>query len=179
MLYSSNVNTKNTPIKSAVDAWFAKYLSGYDSYLEDTIFCNDRTIKSLGGWDSNGGAINQYLQFQEYSPSKDLSCDRATDQFSTLNNSAKLTYKVGLMSNPEMNLLNNSKIRNTSQSYWLASPDFFSDYNARVRRVDTSGSLGGLNTLNSGGGLRPAVSILPGTVYTSGDGSMASPFVIE
>ena len=179
MLYASNVNTKNSTIKSAIDAWYAKYLSGYDTYLEDTIFCNDRTIKNLGAWNPNGGTLSSYLQFQENTVSKDLSCDRATDQFSTLNNSAKLTYKVGLMSNPEMNLLNRNTARVTGQYYWFASPSSYSNFYVRVRLVDSTGSLNSNSTNDSGGGLRPAVSILPGTVYTSGDGSMANPFVIE
>ena len=53
-LYANDVNTKNSTIKTGIDAWYAKHLSNYDVYIEDTIFCNDRTILSLGGWDPDG-----------------------------------------------------------------------------------------------------------------------------
>ena len=182
MLYASNVNAKNSSIKSAIDAWYAKYLSEYDEYIEDTIFCNDRTIKSLGGWSPDGEVItsdDSYLQFQEYSISKDLSCDRATDQFSTLNNSAKLTYKVGLMSGPEMNLLNRNIICKTGKEYWLASPKYFFDNFAFMRSIDISGNVSSSGIPYSSPGVRPAISLIPRIEYVSGDGSMATPYIVK
>ena len=181
MLYASNVNTKNSLIKAAIDAWYAKYLSPYDSYIEDTIFCNDRTLKTKGGWDSNGGLITNRLYFQESTASKDLSCDRATDQFSTLNPAARLTYKVGLPSIPEMNLFNNNKARSvgnsTFHSYWLATPNSYG-VGVSSSRVYYSGYIENSLT-TSVQGIRPSISLIPGITYTKGDGSMASPFVIE
>ena len=78
---------------------------GYDEYLEDTIFCNDRSIRNLAGWNPNGGKTNTWLCFKEYKVTNDLSCTNVTDMFSVSNEQAKLTYKVGLMSSPEMNIL--------------------------------------------------------------------------
>ena len=180
MLYASNVNTKNSTIKSGIEAWYAKYLSSYDSYIEDTIFCNNRTINSLGAWNPDGGQLNQDLRFEGSSPSKDLSCDRVTDQFSTLNNSAKLTYKVGLMSSPEMNLLNNDKIRKINSTYWLISPYNFSNSNSEIRAVWLDGSFGKDSaSRNQGLGVRPAISLNPGIMYISGDGSMANPYLVD
>ena len=180
MLYANDVNTINSTIKTGVDAWYAKYLSSYDSYIEDTIFCNDRSQRNpdTNGWNPNGGKVTEYLNFKEYNATNDLSCTNETDQFSTQNPKAQLTYKVGLMSNPEMKLLNNDKARVTSTSYWLASPFFFSYINAQVRYVNSSGSLY-YYYVNDASGVRPAVSLTTGTIYTSGDGSMANPYVVE
>ena len=179
MLYNNDVNTINSTIKAGVDAWYAKYLSSYDSYIEDTIFCNDRSQRNpnTNGWNSNGGTVTEFLQFKEYNVTSDLSCTNETDQFSTQNPKAQLTYKVGLMSSPEMKLLNNDKARVTGQNYWLASPyDFVTD-NAFVRNVNSSGSLY-YYYVNFAYGVRPSVSLNPGTTYTSGDGSMASPYIV-
>ena len=102
-------NTTNSTIKSGVDAWYKHYLlENYDNYIEDTIYCNDRSIRALNGWNPNGGMTNTYLQFKEYNVTSDLSCTNTTDRFSVSNSSATLTYKVGLMSSPEMNIMNNS-----------------------------------------------------------------------
>ena len=170
-------NTTNSTMKSGVDAWYKHYLlEDYDDYIEDTIFCNDRSIRALNGWNPDGGMTNTFLQFKEYNVTSDLSCTNITDQFSTTNTSAQLTYKVGLMSSPEMNILNNSNARKTGQHYWLASPYCFS-YLAVGRYVNSSGLIYNIIVYNALG-VRPAVSLSPSTFYTSGDGSMENPYVI-
>ena len=166
-------------MKSGVDAWYKHYLlEDYDDKLEDTIFCNYRSIRALNGWNPDGGSITASLQFKEYSVTGDLSCTNITDKFSVSNSSAPLTYKVGLMSSPEANILNNSNARKTGQDYWLASPRYFSSNYALGRSVNSSGSMD-FNFVVYTGGVRPAVSLTPGTLYSDGDGSMASPYIVE
>ena len=178
MLYDNGVNQVNSTMKSGVDAWYKHYLlEDYDDYIEDTIFCNDRSIRALNGWNPDGGSTTAFLQFKEYNVTSDLSCTNITDQFSISNNSAKLTYKVGLMSSPEMNILNNSNARKTGQYYWLASPSYFFD-NAYGRNVYAGGSMSYLNVYYTSG-VRPAVSLTPGTRYSDGDGSMEHPYVVD
>ena len=182
MLYANDVNTKNSNIKTAIEAWYAKYLSKYDSYIEDTIFCNNRTIGNLGTWNPDGGPVmemhNHDLIFKGQSSNKDLSCDRDTDKFSTINTSAQLTYKVGLMSNPEMNLLRNNKVRVTGSSYWLFSPHSFKYGDARANVVGSSG-VWGHEYVSVSQGVRPAISLIPGIEFVSGNGSMVDPFIID
>ena len=172
-------NTTNSTMKSGVDAWYKHYLlEDYDDYIEDTIFCNDRSIRALNGWNPDGGMTNAYLQFKEYSVTSDLSCTNTTDQFSISNNNAKLTYKVGLMSSPEANILNNSNARKTGQWYWLASPYYFYNFSAGGRYVNASGAVN-YNYVNDSLGVRPAVSLTPGIEYSDGDGSMANPYIVD
>ena len=179
MLTASNVNTINSTIKTGVDAWYKKYLlEDYDDYIEDTIFCNDRSIRALNGWNPDGGSTTSYLQFKEYSVTSDLSCTNETDQFSVSNNKAKLTYKVGLMSSPEMNILNNNNARKTGPYYWLGSPSNFLNSGAIIRYVNDTGSYS-QRVVHDTYGLRLSVSLATGTRYTSGDGSMANPYVID
>lgn len=177
MLTADDVNTTNSTMKNAVDAWYERYLLDYTDYLEDTIFCNDRSIRSLNGWNPNGGSVSSSLQFMEYNVTSDLSCANITDQFSTQNEKAKLTYPVGLMTSPEMNLLGNSELRRTGQYYWLASPVYFINGYASGRNVDSAGVLSG-SYVGNASGVRPAVSLKLGTEYSSGNGSMESPYVV-
>lgn len=179
MLHDNGVNQVNSTMKSGVDAWYKHYLlEDYDDYIEDTIFCNDRSIRALNGWNPDGGSTTAYLQFKEYNVTSDLSCTNTTDQFSISNNNAKLTYKVGLMSSPEMNILNNSNARKTGQYYWLASPGYFYSGSAGGRVVVTNGVMS-CNRVSSARGVRPAVSLTPGIEYSDGDGSMANPYKVE
>ena len=178
MLYDDNVNTTNSTIKSGVDAWYKHYLlEDYDDYIEDTIFCNDRTQLNAdeNGWNPNGGIVSTAMIFKEDNVTRDLSCTNTTDRFSTTNPSAALTYKVGLMSSPEINI---SNIRKPSDWYWLASPTVFGSTNALGRGVSRYGDLG-RNFVEDSLGVRPAVSLVSGLEYSSGDGSMANPYIID
>ena len=180
MLYDDNVNTTNSTIKIGIDAWYKRYMTGYTSKLEDTIFCNDRSQSnsSTNGWNPDGGNVTTYLYFKNYNSNSDLSCTNTTDKFSLANTKAKLTYPVGLLTYPETYLLNNSNIRKTGQGYWLGSPNRFHIYYAYERYVITTGGDSGSNVINAFG-LRPSVSLATGTEYTSGSGSMADPYVVE
>ena len=178
MLHNNNVNSINSTMKSGVDAWYKHYLlEDYDDTLEDTIFCNDRSIRALNGWNPDGGSTTAYLQFKEYSATSDLSCTNTTDKFSVSNSNAQLTYKVGLMSSLEANILNNNNARKTGQEYWLASPYFFLDGSACGRTVYTDGNMSD-NGVSVTYGVRPAVSLVPDVEYVSGDGSMENPYVV-
>ena len=118
------------------------------------------------------------LVFKEHNVTNDLSCANITDQFSVSNSDAQLTYKVGLLSSPEVNILNNANIRKTGQDYWLSSPYGFGDYGAINNRVLANGNLatGVVYVLS---GLRPAVSLKPNIEFISGDGSTANPYVVD
>ena len=180
MLYNDNVNQTNSDIKTTIDNWYASNMTSYTNYLEDTIFCNDRSQsnQSSNGWNPNGGSVSTYMYFKNYSSNSDLSCTNTTDKFSISNNKAKLTYPVGLLTYPETYLLNNSNLRKTGQYYWLGSPFIFYDLGASGRRVGPSG-YNSNNYVDDPSGVRPAVSLTPGTEYTSGSGSMSDPYVVE
>ncbi|MBQ6497743.1 MAG: MucBP domain-containing protein [Bacilli bacterium] len=183
MLSNNNVNQINSTIKTGIDAWYKKYMTSYTSKLEDTIFCNDRSINALNGWNPNGGSISSsfYLGFKNsHDDNSDLSCTNITDKFSVLNSSAQLIYPVGLLTSPETYLLNNSSIRKTGSpaGYILISPSL---YAAQAYGVIIN-SMGGLGKATIDGGIygvRPAISLKPGTEYVSGTGSMADPYVVD
>ena len=177
MLYNDNVNTTNSIIKSGVDAWFKQSLLNYSNYLEDTIFCDDRSQKNplIHGWNPNGGSISTYMNL---SGSSDLSCPNETDRFSVGNEKAKLVYKVGLMSQREMNLANNDNIQKTGETYWLGSAGDMTYLQASAYYVRNTGYIN-RHYVTAAFGVRPAISLKPGIIYSSGDGSMANPYVID
>ncbi len=179
MLYNNDVNTTDSVIKTGVDLWYEKYLLKYSNYLEDTIFCNDRSQwnPDVNGWNPNGGDLKTGMVLYA---SKNLNCPNETDQFSTLNAKAKLKYKIGLMSYNEMKLLNNYYVTKTGQQYWLGTPSSFSANNAYGWTVKSDGSFQNLGiSMSATYGVRPAISLKPDTEYADGDGSMANPYIVE
>ena len=181
MLNADDVNRDDSVVKEGVDGWYKRYLINYANSLEDTIFCNDRNIESLGGWDPNGGSIeiaaDSYLKFKNYTLNSDISCTNVTDKFSLANNKAKLTYPIGLLTAPEARLLTNNNLRKAVQAYWLMSPLEFMNRVAVTRQIINTGQYTSVSY--STGGLRPVISLKPGTEYASGTGSMADPYVVD
>ena len=178
MLSADNVNQTDSTIKTYIDNWYQNNMISYTNKLEDTIFCNDRSISKLGGWNPNGGSKTTSLQFKNYNVNSDLSCTNITDKFSVSNNKAKLTYPVGLLTSSETSLLNNNNLRKTEQHYWLNSPYYFYLNWAYERSVYPSGT-NYYNYVYNSYGVRPAVSLTPGTGYTSGTGSKSDPYIVE
>ena len=186
MLYADDVNKNDSTIKAYIDNWYENNLASYEDKLEDTIFCNDRSMsnESSNGWNPNGGSTSPSfpsttLQFKNYYTSnQSLVCANETDSFSMSNPKAQLSYPIGLLSVPELSLAGyeSSHYFNNGNFVWLASPYHFSNGNAVVRRVNSGGLTN--SVVNISGGVRPSVSLKPKTYFSSGDGSFTNPFVI-
>ena len=182
MLYADDVNKNDSAMKAYIDDWYKANMTSYTDKLEDTVFCNDRTMsnQSSNGWNPNGGSTTTILQFKNYNTNYSLACTNKTDRFSVSNNKAKLTYPVGLLTLSEAALA----MRNASSHYltsgnwyWLASPHGYASI-AGGWDVESTGKLS-TSSFNRAGGVRPVVSLKPGTEYTSGDGSYTNPFIVE
>ncbi len=181
MLSAENVNKTDSNIKLEVEAWYAANLINYNSYLEDTIYCNDRSILSYGGWDPNGGNVKDRLNFKNATSTKNLNCISNINRFSIKNEMAKLNYPIGLPTNAEMGLLINNNIIKTNQNYWTGTPFAYMETASYNRIVRTSGTIGIQDalTVSSNIGVRPVVSLKPEIEYTDGDGSKNNPYVID
>ena len=172
MLRGDDINVIDSTIKRGVDAWYERYLLDYSDYLEDTIFCNNRVQSnySSNGWNPNGGSVTNQLWFINVS---NLSCLNESDKFSIFNEKAKLKYKVGILSPAEL-----LKGTNINKYLWLLSPASFTTNTATVNYLNTNGSIYPYN-LSASVGVAPVISLKPKTVYSSGDGSKESPYVIN
>lgn len=173
----NSTNSTDSIIKKAIDAWYKHYLLSYESYLDDVIYCNDRSISDLGGWNPKNGNLTTNLLFKGNTLSTNLVCSNTKDSFSVSNSYAKLTYPVGLMTSSELNLLGGSLARVTGSSYWLMTPNYYGPNVADIRFIATNGYFS-YNYSYKNYGVRPAISLVSGTTYVSGDGSMTSPYVV-
>ena len=132
----------------------------------------------MRNWELDGSTIpGDTLLFTPYNINNTLKCTRTIDSFSVFNESAKLDYPVGLLTEYERSLMGNIYAR-SGQWWWLASPYFMSSLDASVRDVYTSGGAY-LNNVAFAGGARPVVSLNSGTKFVSGNGSYDTPFVVQ
>jgi hypothetical protein len=180
---SSLVNKYNSAIKGVIDSWYESNLLALGSYLDnDAVYCNDRSITSLGGWETSGSTTSNYdLRFKYYSsPSKTaatLGCSNVTDRFSKTNTKAELTYPVGFLSEAERAMMYSGFAR-TGQSWWLGSPNFFSNDGAYGCFVNSSGGYN-YDRVYYAKGLRPVIVLKPGITITGGNGTYNTPYIID
>ena len=187
MLYNDNVNTYNSSIKGIIDSWYAQNLSSKTNMLEDTVYCNarDMTNQTTNGWNKDG-SLTTHMYFKNYTLNNDVSCINVTDQFAVGNNKAKLTYPVSLATHEELYTLTNNNsstyydvLTKTGSSWWGLSPSFFAANDAIVHDVYTDGTENSGSYVGNAIGVRPVVSLAPGTVISSGTGSTTDPWVID
>ena len=172
-----NINIYNSAMKGYLDNWYKKNLTAYASYLDSTtVYCNDRSIRDLGGWNPSARSLTGDLQFKHYIAIIDLNCVNETDRFAVTNNKAKLTYQIGLITAPEIYLMKGN-FAATGQNYWVASPRYFATTDASVGYVPPTG--GGVYTsVSFSYGARPVISLKPGTELDSGTGTYTDPYVV-
>ena len=190
-MLTSSSNTYDSDIKTAIDTWYAANMTSYTSKLEDTPYCNDRTIYQLNGW-SPTGSTTSYLYFNAYGRTQSpytpsLTCN-TNDAFtvSASTGNGKLTYPVGLLTADEIRLAggrrgssNSTYYLYTNQYWWSGSPGDFYYRNASEFNVYYADALTNYS-VNSACGVRPAVSLKPGTKFSSGgDGTSTNPYVVE
>ena len=190
-------NTTNSTIKTAIDTWYQNNMTSYTNKLEDTVYCNDRSIGTLNGWNPDGGNVTEStwtdysLLFSGYNRAyttyvPNLGCTNKNDAFTVRESgtgNGKLTYPVGLLTSDEAMLAGmtggsgGANYLNNSTYYWLGSPSRFYFLYA-YEFVVNSGGLGN-GFVDGGYGGRAAVSLKPGMKISGGDGSSLTPYEIN
>ncbi len=178
--YMVNNETDST-IKGTIDTWYQANMTEYTKKIEDAVWCNDRSSRVNGSNNTYFGAYDRALITHQPS----LVCINEDDKFTVdaKNGNGLLTYPVALLTVDEIMLAggivgttNSSYYLYTNKWWWALSPSYFS--NNHANGFYASDYLASTNVYVSYG-VRPSVSLVPGTKITSGDGSSSSPFVVE
>ncbi len=172
--YDNDVNLIDSPYKICIDKWYEHSLSSYADYLEDTIFCNDSTFKTIGGLSPSNSFLNAYPYFNSYeSPngsSPYLNCPLAVNSYSTENPVARLNYKIGGLTLSEYQY--SYTVIHYSNTFWTITHSIVTSPGIYGIFVNT-------NCSNSNMYVRPVISLKPGTLYVAGDGSKSNPYIIS
>ncbi len=176
MLDSNSVNAVNSAVKTKIETWYQDNLLDYSPYIEDVIYCNNRSYTDLGAWSPEGRLYNG-INFATSESLQSLACSNITDRFSVQNEFARLQYPIAIPTASEINLLNNRNLMVFRFDYWTMSPHYFSN-GALHYSVRTNGVLSIESPRNASKGLRPVISLAPNITYFHGNGSKANPYVI-
>ena len=186
----------SSTIKTKIDTWYSKNLLSYEHFLEDTIWCNNRSFASNNSGTGVGTSTTYYASvtsvYNNNNIQPNLNCINKNDRFTVneklngrLDGNGALTYPVALLTVDELTLAgngykgySNKNYLSTGQSWWSLSPyRYLGDpYGLYVKE---NGSLY-MSYVGTSLGVRPAISLKNRVVISSiGDGSMNSPFIIE
>ena len=200
-----NKNTTSSDIKTKVESWYNTNIEkkGYSDYVEDTVWCYDRSISDGSGWDPDGGNVRNYLKFSvgksvtgKKLPS--LICSRKIDMFTVNeeNGNGDLDYPIGLLTADEMVLAGGLELASIStdvynKSFYLyigknflsGSPNAFSDidnnvFGANVFGIYSTGNLSA-DLVRDNNGIRPSISLASSVEISKGDGTKNNPYIVE
>ena len=183
-------NSNDSDIKVMIDSWYEENMTTYTEKLEDTIWCNDRVLYSgsLVGKDKEDDLDSSYFDtynrnFISNEPSvvcQNVERDGFTVSVTSGGNGA-LTYPVGLLTGDEIRLSGGYGPKSylyTGQNYWSFSPGILSQTNNMYQLIMSSGGFLYNRSVSNNIGVRPAISLLPGTRINGGDGTADNPYVI-
>ena len=202
---TTHKNTNNSTIKTYIDNWYKAYLNNYTDYLQDTIYCNDRSVTPVTNFfDTDYPGNGTSTTITAYSSvtrnwinnpaTPSLKCTNINDRFTvnTSNGNGALTYPVGLITTDEIVLGGSGGIDMTSKTfmtntdyylfnnlwYWSMTPDSFAGGSAIVVIVCERGDFGSGGVSDDGSGaVRPVVSLRPDAI-SGGNGTMSNPFTV-
>ena len=194
---SAHANINNSTILTNLETWYTNNLKTYADTIADTVWCNDKTNVTDTSYDPWGWTPNGYGY------GKNVTYYGATQRLISTNgrtggtgpslkcNSglSKINSKVGLITADELAYagyaaaLKNTTTylqENATDTDWLSlSPSVFFSVYAFVWSVNGGSGDFGNYSVNSDGGVRPAISPIISTTISGGTGTSEDPYVVN
>ena len=194
---ATHANTNKSTILTNLETWYTNNLKTYESVIDDTVWCNDKTNvtdTSYNPWgysNVNGlgyGTNVTYYGATQRLVSKSGSAGGTGPSLKCNGELSKINSKVGLITADELafagyaigtgNTTTYLQENATDTYWWSLSPSHFSGSSAYVWGVDGSSGGFGYNYVDDARGVRPSIS-LKSTTNVTGEGTSDSPFIIS
>ena len=193
---TTHANTNKSTILTNLETWYTNNLKTYESVIDDTVWCNDKTNvtdTSYDPWSITPNGLGYAKNVTYYGATKRLvgtsgSAGGTGPSLKCNGELSKINSKVGLITADELafagyayNIGNTTTYlqENATNTYWWSlSPGGFDGGSADVWSVGGGyGGFGG-NGVSLAGGVRPSIS-LKSTTNATGDGTSSSPYIIS
>ena len=182
--------TVNSTAYNKLVEWYTRNLISHASQLEDTGFCNDRSIYNLGGFSVTESNINNHLYFKAYyrlqsTKNPSLSCSiNYNYTVSESKGNGQLEYPIGLLTADEYAFAgakwsssNYSMYLYNGQNQWTLTPYYYYVKQAHMISFSRAGYLEKTLTTDDNG-LRPVVSLSKDVIITGGNGTSDNPYIV-
>lgn len=195
-LENTHANVNSSLLKNEIDKWYEENILGkeYEEYLEDTVWCNDRSISTGTGVGKNDTRYAFVARLASFNPT--LKCARATDKLTVV--SGYLKYPIATLTADELiyagvggpmnadgtSTNNTTMFLNNGGTFWTLTPRAYSTEQSKnyVQGISYFGT-GNISTVWTNiaartMGVRPAISLKNEVEASSGDGSFTTPYII-
>ena len=193
---TTHANTNKSTILTNLETWYTNNLKTYESVIDDTVWCNDKTNvtdTSYDPWSITPNGLGYAKNVTYYGATKRLvgtsgSAGGTGPSLKCNGELSKINSKVGLITADELafagyayNIGNTTTYlqENATNTYWWSlSPYGFDVGSAGVWGVN--GSAGYFDNYNVRGaiGVRPSIS-LKSTTNVTGEGTSSAPYIIS
>ena len=194
----NSTNTIKSNIHITVENWYAESLNKFSDYIEDTVYCNDRSL--YRPWSNTSSVANTNdakTHFGSkarvaYTGDVSVDCPYIADSFTVNENNGNgiLEYPVGLITFDEAALAGfawgkesiDNYLTNVTNVWWSMSPGFISATGVYIGVIYSTLDHVAVNytgTSNAAGGVRPVISLKYGIEIARGKGTVYEPFIIE
>ena len=194
---SAHANTNNSTILTNLETWYTNNLKTYESVIDNSVWCNDKTNvtdTSYDPWSITPNGLGYAKNVTYYGAAQRLvgtsgSAGGTGPSLKCNGELSKITSKVGLITADELALAGYAYAKNNTTTYlqenatedtywWSLSPNHFNGGYARVWGVGGSNGYFGNNRVNSTYGVRPSIS-LKSTTNVTGEGTSSTPYIIS
>ena len=187
---SQSVSNKiDSPIKTMLEDWYKTNLISYDEKISyDISFCNDRASENKdGGFGNNNTIFKGNVRTNKKLPS--FKCENMSNDLFTTNSekygNKLLKNPIGLITIDEAiysgvsnNTPNYSNFLHNGTTYWTITPISYTSGNASSYEIVYNCSISSSNVVGRHE-LRSVTALNSKAIVTSGDGSLANPYIVE
>ena len=193
---TTHANTNKSTILTNLETWYTNNLKTYESVIDDTVWCNDKTNvtdTSYDPWSITPNGLGYAKNVTYYGATKRLvgtsgSSGGTGPSLKCNGELSKINSKVGLITADELayagyaigtgNTTTYLQENATDTYWWSLSPYGFDVGSAGVWGVN--GSAGYFDNYNVRGtyGVRPSIS-LKSTTNVTGDGTSEKPYIVN
>ena len=193
---SAHANTNNSTILTNLETWYTNNLKTYESVIDNSVWCNDKTNvtdTSYDPWSITPNGLGYAKNVTYYGATKRLvgtsgSAGGTGPSLKCNGELSKINSKVGLITADELALAGYATgtgntttylQENATDTYWWSlSPNGFYGGIAYVWNVFGGDGDFGYGLVNLANGVRPSIS-LKSTTNVTGEGTSSSPYIIS
>ena len=193
---ATHANTNKSTILTNLETWYNNNLTAYESVIDNSVWCNDKTNvtdTSYDPWRMTPNGLGYAKNVTYYGATQRListsgSTGGTGPSLKCNGELSKINSKIGLITADELAFagyaagLQNSTTylqENATDTYWWSlSPDGFDGVGAYVWRVDGGNSNFVSSNVNIAVGVRPSISLKPSTNVT-GNGTSENPYIVK
>ncbi len=193
---SAHANTNNSTILTNLETWYTNNLKTYESVIDNSVWCNDKTNvtdTSYDPWNITPNGLGYAKNLTYYGATQRLvgtsgSAGGRGQSLKCNGELSKINSKIGLITSDELALAGYAYAKNNTTTYlqenatdvwwWSLSPYYFNGSYAYVWVVGGSNGYFDYSNVSNTKGVRPSISLKPSTNVT-GNGTSEKPYVVN